>query len=126
MQLREGYFKLDESLDLENDDRDKTIDETIEELQKISTMDTFWNACNAVQGLAMLSMPLVMMFGGYWFIFGIRTIALLSNYTSKILIECLYEDCPQKGRTRVRNTFADIGDAFWPKYERHGRRDKVS
>lgn len=119
MQLREGYFKLDESLFLENDDRDKTIDETIEELQKISTMDTFWNACNAVQGLAMLSMPLVMMFGGYWFIFGIITIALLSNYTSKILIECLYEDCPQKGRTRVRNTFADIGDAFWPKYERH-------
>ena len=119
MCLREGYNILDESLDVESNECDKTIDETIEELQKISTMDTFWNACNSVQGLAILAMPLVTLFGGYWFIFGVIAIALLSNYTSKILIECLYEESPNKGRIRVRNTYADIGDAFWPKYGRH-------
>lgn len=119
MPLREGYHKLDESLDLESNNGDKTLDETIEELQKISTMDTFWNACNSVQGLAILAMPLVTLFGGYWFILGIIAIAVLSNYTSKILIECLYQEFPDKGRIRVRNTYADIGDAFWPKYGRH-------
>jgi len=119
MRLREGYNILDESLDVESNECDKTIVETIEELQKISTMDTFWNACNSVQGLAILAMPLVTLFGGYWFIFGVIAIALLSNYTSKILIECLYEESPNKGRIRVRNTYADIGDAFWPKYGRH-------
>lgn len=119
MPLREGYHVLEESLDLDNDGHEKTLDETIEEMKTISTMDTFWNACNSVQGLAILAMPLVTLFGGYWFIFGIIAIAVLSNYTSKILIECLYEEFPGKGRTRVRNTYADIGDAFWPKYGRH-------
>ena len=119
MPLREGYHILEESLDQETDAHEKTLDETLEEMKKISTMDTFWNACNSVQGLTILAMPLVTSFGGYWFIFGITTIAVLSNYTSKILIECLYEEFPEKGRTRVRNTFADIGDAFWPKYGRH-------
>ena len=119
MPSREGYHKLDKSWDLESSEGDKTVDETIEEMKKISTMDTFWNACNSVQGIAILAMPLVTLFGGYWFIFGVIAIAVLSNYTSKILIECLYEEFPEKGRIRVRNTFADIGDAFWPKYGRH-------
>ena len=119
MLLREGYSILEESLDQESEDHGKSLDETMEKMKKISTMDTFWNACNSVQGLAILSMPLVTLFGGYWFIFGITAIALLSNYTSKILIKCLYQEFPGKGRTRVRNTYADIGDAFWPKYGRH-------
>lgn len=119
MDLREGYSRFDESLELESFEGDKTIDETIEEMQKISTMDTFWNACNSVQGLSILAMPLVTMFGGYWFIVGTIAIALLSNYTSKILIRCLYEECHETGRIRVRNTYADIGDAFWPEYGRH-------
>lgn len=121
MSLREGYNILEESLDLESEfeDHGKSLDETMEEMKKISTMDTFWKACNSVQGLVILSMPLVTLFGGYWFIFGTIAIALLSNYTSKILINCLYQEFPGKGRTRVHNTYADIGDAFWPKYGRH-------
>lgn len=118
MPLKEGYHILEESLDEESYPHEKTLDETFEEMKKISTMDTFWNACNSVQGLTILAMPLVTSFGGYWFLFGITAIAVLSNYTSKILIQCLYEQFPGKGRTRVRNTFADIGDAFWPKYGR--------
>ena len=110
---------LEESLDLESEDHNTSLDETIENMKKISNMDTFWNACNSVQGLAILSMPLVTLFGGFWLILGIIAIAALSNYTSKILIDCLYEEFPGKGRTRVRNTYADIGDAFWPKYGRH-------
>lgn len=119
MPLREGYHKLDDSLVLESNERSKSLDETIEDLKKISTMDSFWNACNSVQGISILSMPLVTLFGGYWFIIGIIAVAVISNHTSKILIECLYEEFPGKGRIRVRNTFADIGDAFWPKYGRH-------
>ena len=118
MPLKQGYHILEESLDEESYPHEKTLDETFEEMKKISTMDTFWNACNSVQGLTILAMPLVTSFGGYWFLFGITAIAVLSNYTSKILIQCLYEQFPGKGRTRVRNTFADIGDAFWPKYGR--------
>ena len=119
MSLREGYSIFEESLDLEGEGDEKSLDETMEKMKKISTMDTFWNACNSVQGLTILSMPLVTLFGGYWFIFVVIAIALLSNYTSKILINCLYQECPGKSRTRVRNTYADIGDAFWPKYGRH-------
>ncbi|XP_022783349.1 vesicular inhibitory amino acid transporter-like [Stylophora pistillata] len=119
MPLREGYQILEENLDEESNAHEKTLDETFEEMKKISTMDTFWSACNSVQGLTILAMPLVTSFGGYWLLFGITAIAVLSNYTSKILIQCLYEECPGKGRTRVRNTFADIGDAFWPTYGRH-------
>lgn len=119
MPLREGYKILEDSLDPDSERHENSLDETIEKMKTISTMDTFWNACNSVQGLAILSMPLVTLFGGYWFVLGIIAIAVLSNYTSKILIDCLYEEIPGKGRLRVRHTYADIGDAFWPKYGRH-------
>lgn len=119
MSLREGYKILEDSLDPDSERHENSLDETIKKMKTISTMDTFWNACNSVQGLAILSMPLVTLFGGYWFVLGIIAIAVLSNYTSKILIDCLYEEIPGKGRSRVRHTYADIGDAFWPKYGRH-------
>ena len=118
MHSRVGYQELWEEYDRENNN-EKENESLTEQLKLISNLDTFWNACNSVQGLTILSMPLVTLFGGYWFIFGTVCCALLSNYTSKILIECLYEESPGKGRVRVRHTFADIGDAFWPKYGRH-------
>ena len=44
MPLKEGYHILEESLDEESYPHEKTLDETFEEMKKISTMDTFWGA----------------------------------------------------------------------------------
>lgn len=95
-----------------------TLDEN-ENLYKISNLDAYWNTCSSVQGMAMLSMPIVVLFSGYWFIFVTIGIAWLSSYTSKILVKCLYEVFPGRGHLRVRETYADIGEAVWPSYGRH-------
>ena len=103
----------------EEDVSDVTLDED-EDWHKISNLDAFWNTCSSVQGMAMLAMPTAAaLVGGYSFVLATLTIAWLSNYTSRVLVKCLYEEFPGKKKIRVRDTYADIGEAFWPRYGRH-------
>ncbi|XP_031566135.1 vesicular inhibitory amino acid transporter-like [Actinia tenebrosa] len=83
---------------------------------KITNLDAFWNTCSSIQGLGVLSMPLAASYGGWWFIISTIAVALISNYTAKILVRCLYRQHPILGYTRVRKTYADVGQAVWPTY----------
>ena len=67
-------------------------------------------------GTGILAMPYVIKLAGYWGVFLTILVALLANYTGKLLIYCLhestsYEDLP-------KTTYADLGEAFWPRYGR--------
>lgn len=107
---------------VERADLTATKQDEIEDVKyqyKISNLDAFWNTCSSIQGLGLLAMPLAASYGGYWFILGTIVIAVISCYTSKILVESLYDFHPTKGRTRIRETYSDVGEAFWPQYGRH-------
>ena len=81
-----------------------------------STFATFWNICNTIQGLPILVIPYAVRNGGYLAILTLLLVAVASNYTGKTIVRCLYETDPQSGkRKRVRNSYADVGDAFLPK-----------
>ena len=81
--------------------------------ERVSNLQTFWNLFNANQGVVILSMPYVVLSGTYLSLLFTALIALMSNYTSKILIKCLYETDPESGiEVRVRSSYEDIGEAF--------------
>ncbi|KAK3736378.1 hypothetical protein QZH41_006150 [Actinostola sp. cb2023] len=86
---------------------------------KLANVDALALRIFSIQGLGLLAMPLAASYGGYWFIIGTIAVAACSCYTSKVLIQCLYEEHPTKGRTRIRETYSDVGEAFWPRYGRH-------
>lgn len=118
------YCRLNEKS--EADDRKPTesrkpteVEEDSKYSYRISNLDAFWNTCSSIQGLGVLAMPLAASYGGYWFIISTLAIALISNYTAKILVRCLYEQHHTLGYTRVRETYADVGQAFWPTYGRY-------
>jgi len=85
-----------------------------------STFETFWNISNTIQGLPILVIPYAVRNGGYLAILTLLLVAVASNYTGKTIVRCLYETDPQSGkRKRVRNSYADVGDAFLPKIGGH-------
>ncbi|KAJ7379498.1 hypothetical protein OS493_015286 [Desmophyllum pertusum] len=85
-----------------------------------STCATFWNICNTIQGLPILVIPYAVRNGGYLAILTLLLVAAASNYTGKTIVRCLYEKDSKTGRkTRVRNTYADVGNAFLPKIGGH-------
>lgn len=87
------------------------------EKDEISSMQTFFNICNANLGTGILAMPFVIRLAGLWGVVIIIFIGFLGNYTGKILIDCLYEIDPTDGkRKRVRETYPQIGEAFHPTY----------
>ena len=86
---------------------------------KTTNVQTFWNIFNANQGVAILAMPYVVKSGGYMALFAILVIAFISNYTNRILVECLYEYGPQGEQIRVRNSYVQIGEAFSARFGRH-------
>ena len=65
--------------------------ESLEE-GKISSLNSFWNICNSIQGVAILAMPYVIKGGGWWSVIAMVIVALISNYTGKILLKCHYEE----------------------------------
>ena len=78
-----------------------------------STFATFWNICNTIQGLPILVIPYAVKNGGYLAILTLLLVAIASNYTGKTIVRCLYETDPHSGkRKRVRNSYADVGNAF--------------
>lgn len=87
---------------------------------KTTTLQTFWNIFNANQGVAILAMPYVVKNGGYMTLLSIIAIAFISNFTNRILVQCLYEYSPSDQTPfRVRNSYVEIGEAFSPKIGRH-------
>ncbi|XP_068724563.1 vesicular inhibitory amino acid transporter-like [Montipora capricornis] len=90
-----------------------------EEENKTTNLQTFWNIFNANQGVAILAMPYVVKSGGYMTLFSIVAIAFVSNFTNRILVQCLYEFDSDQTPFRVRNSYVEIGEAFSPKIGRH-------
>ena len=64
-------------------------------------------------GTGTLGVPFAVMQGGYLSLAAIIVIALIANYTGKLIIDCLYER-PSSGTgvrgVRLRNSYALIGD----------------
>ena len=85
-----------------------------------STFETFWNICNTIQGLPILVIPYAVRNGGYLAVVTLLLVAAASNYTGKTIVRCLYEVDSESGkRKRVRNSYADVGNAVFPKIGGH-------
>lgn len=76
------------------DDPEEEVAKSAEELdhKKITSFNAFWNVSNSIQGVAILAMPFVIKGGGWWSVAVICFVAILSNYTGQILIQCHYDD----------------------------------
>lgn len=90
---------------------------TTEEIseEKITTFEAFWNICNTVQGLPILSIAYVIQCGGIVSLIAIIFVSSASCYTSYLIVSCMYV-CDEEGHImRVRHSFANIGNAVWIK-----------
>ena len=64
---------------------------------------TFWTV-----GTGTLGIPYAISQGGYASVFAMVFVALLTNYTGKLVVDCLY--AKQRGvKVRVRQGYADLG-----------------
>ncbi|XP_038078173.1 vesicular inhibitory amino acid transporter-like [Patiria miniata] len=78
-----------------------------------------WNVGNCMQGIGMLSLPYMVREGGLAALITMAVVLIIGNYTSKVLVYCLYEDrlnLESDGKpylVRVRNTYADVADACY-------------
>ena len=116
---RKLYFLLNSRSHCDDSEEDESLDdfEVPGEPQKSTNMQTFWNIFNANQGVAVLTMPFVVKCGGWLALLSIAGVAVISNYTNKILISCLY-DYKDGEKHRARNSYVEIGDAFSGSYGR--------
>lgn len=120
--FRNGFTDVVNILRDKDDSADSDEEETLfkkedteetEETAKVSNLNTFWNIFNANQGVVILTMPFVVLCGGYLSLFATATVAATSNYTSKKLIKCLYDKDPETGvLIRKRESYEEIGEAF--------------
>lgn len=94
-------------------------DDCSDKSDKTTNLQTFWNIFNANQGVAILAMPYVVKSGGYASLFSIIAIAFISNYTNRILVQCLYEFSSEGEHIRVRSSYVEIGEAFSARFGRH-------
>ena len=108
-------------LDVEScDTRPKKKENFPAEENLVSTFATFWNISNTIQGLPILVIPYAIRNGGYLAVITLFLVAAASNYTGKTIVECLYQRDSKSGkRTRVRSSYADVGDAFLSKIGGH-------
>ncbi|KAK3737756.1 hypothetical protein QZH41_017210 [Actinostola sp. cb2023] len=90
--------------------------EDVDKKQKTSSLQAAWNISNLIQGTGTLGIPYAVSQGGYLSLVAIVIIALITNYTGKLIIECLYEkpegDDGKRGR-RLRNSYAELGQTCW-------------
>lgn len=91
-------------------------EESLEQDNKTSSAQAFFNIFNANMGTGVLAMPYVVRLTGYWGVILIIIIAFLGNYTGKLLIYCLREDTAYEDLSK--STYADLGEVFWPRYGR--------
>ena len=84
--------------------------------KKVSNIKTFWNIFNVNQGEVILSMPFVVLSGTYLSLMFIAFVAIISNYTSKKLVRCLYDTDPETGvEVRSRSSYEEIGELLYGK-----------
>lgn len=91
----------------------------VDDSEKAGLIPSLFNIINANLGTGILAMPFVVRLSGYWGIATIIIIGILGNYTGKKLINLLYEYADDGTRVRVRDTYVDIGEAFWPNYGKY-------
>ncbi len=91
----------------------------VDDSEKAGLVPSLFNIINANLGTGILAMPFVVRLSGYWGILTIITIGILGNYTGKKLVSLLYEYAEDGTRVRVRDTYVDIGEAFWPGYGKY-------
>ena len=61
-----------------------------------------------IVGTGTLGIPYAISQGGYASVFAMVFVALLTNYTGKLVVDCLY--AKQRGvKVRVRQGYADLG-----------------
>ncbi|XP_022097656.1 vesicular inhibitory amino acid transporter-like [Acanthaster planci] len=78
-----------------------------------------WNVANCMQGIGMLSLPYMVKEGGLAALITMAVVLIIGNYTSKVLVYCLYEDQlnlesgEKPHLVRVRKTYADVADACY-------------
>uniref|UniRef100_A0A7M5V7Z4 Amino acid transporter transmembrane domain-containing protein n=2 Tax=Clytia hemisphaerica TaxID=252671 RepID=A0A7M5V7Z4_9CNID len=85
---------------------------------KTNLIQSIFNLINANLGTGILAMPFVIRLGGYWGILITVIVGLLGNYTGKLLVNLLYEETEDGRRVRVRDSYADIGEEFSPRFGR--------
>ena len=72
----------------------------------------FYSLNSQCSGTGTLGVPFAVMQGGYMSLVAIIIISMITNYTGKLIIECLYEkpfnDQGTRG-VRLRNSYALIG-----------------
>ena len=86
---------------------------------KTNLVQSVFNLVNANLGTGILAMPFVIRLGGYWGILITVILGMLGNYTGKNLVSLLYETTEDGRRMRVRDSYADIGEEFTPRFGRH-------
>jgi len=91
----------------------------VDDSEKAEIVTSMFNIINANLGTGILAMPFVVRLSGYWGIATIIVVGILGNYTGKKLISLLYEDRGDGTRVRVRDTYVDIGEAFFPGYGKY-------
>ena len=117
-----ALLRIDSSEDLSDISDVECATEKKSDLEEnlTSSFETFWNISNTIQGLPILVIPYAIRNGGYLAVITLFLVAAASNYTGKTIVECLYQKDSKSGkRTRVRSSYADVGDAFLPKIGGH-------
>ncbi|XP_068702224.1 vesicular inhibitory amino acid transporter-like [Montipora foliosa] len=117
-------YKKAEDIAIDNletcEERDKKETPLPTKETQASSFATFWNISNTIQGLPILVIPYAIRNGGYLAVITLLLVAAASNYTGKTIVRCLYEEDTKSGkRIRVRNSYADVGHAFFPKIGGH-------
>ncbi|XP_031571770.1 vesicular inhibitory amino acid transporter-like, partial [Actinia tenebrosa] len=84
---------------------------------KTSSLQAAWNISNLIQGTGTLGIPYAVSKGGYLSLAAIVLIAVVTNYTGKLIVRCLYDapvapDQGEKGR-RIRKSYAELGHSCW-------------
>lgn len=82
---------------------------------KTTSFEAFWNICNTIQGLPILSIAYVIHCGGFVSLISLFVVASTSCYTSFLIVSCMYICDPEGHVVRVRGSFAEIGNAVWVK-----------
>ncbi|KAI3382383.1 hypothetical protein SNEBB_001759 [Seison nebaliae] len=59
---------------------------------RISSWQAGWNVTNAIQGMFMVSLPYVVLHGGYYTLFFLGFCSFMGYYSGCILVDCLYEE----------------------------------
>jgi len=109
---------VDQSERLLDENCSKTGDVQLD-LSKTSNIQTAWNILNLTQGIGALGIPYAISIGGLVTIPYCLLIGYITNYTSMLIVDTLYEDNMDElrvNRKKVRLEFGALGGDTWQKY----------